>query len=212
MTQSTSAGRMYTIDASAVRLSIAEDIAQIRPLDELEANDRERAAAWVASGAEIWRVQKPATPPLHLIAYFVVVDGDFVLLGDHRKSGRWLPGGGHVEPGESPHETVRRECLEEFGFGATFLSDRPFFVSFVDTVGSTAGHTDACLWYALQGDRSGRIDLDSGEYIDARWFSLHELGEVDTDPAMLRALRKFTRLHGMPNVLPTSAQSMSASA
>src|SRR5438046_2755811 len=48
------------------------------------------------------------------VAVFVVHDGA-VLLHRHRKLGRWLPPGGHVEPDELPDEAAVRETLEETG-------------------------------------------------------------------------------------------------
>jgi 8-oxo-dGTP pyrophosphatase MutT (NUDIX family) len=44
-----------------------------------------------------------------------VVCGGRVLLHWHRKLGRWLPPGGHIEAGELPDEAARRETLEETG-------------------------------------------------------------------------------------------------
>ena len=48
------------------------------------------------------------------VAVFVVHDGA-VLLHRHRKLGRWLPPGGHVEPDELPDEAAIRETFEETG-------------------------------------------------------------------------------------------------
>lgn len=39
-----------------------------------------------------------------------------VLLIKHPKLGKWLPAGGHMEPGELPHETALREAFEETGY------------------------------------------------------------------------------------------------
>jgi 8-oxo-dGTP pyrophosphatase MutT (NUDIX family) len=48
------------------------------------------------------------------VAVFVVHRGQ-VLLHWHRRLGRWLPPGGHVDPGELPDEAAVRETLEETG-------------------------------------------------------------------------------------------------
>jgi 8-oxo-dGTP pyrophosphatase MutT (NUDIX family) len=48
------------------------------------------------------------------VAVFVVHDGR-VLLHYHKKLGRWLPPGGHIEPDELPDEAAVREVWEETG-------------------------------------------------------------------------------------------------
>ena len=61
------------------------------------------------------------------VAVFVVWRGA-VLLHEHPKLGRWLPCGGHVEPGELPDEAALREVLEESGVPIELLSDPPVMV------------------------------------------------------------------------------------
>ncbi|HEV2526909.1 MAG TPA: NUDIX domain-containing protein [Thermomicrobiales bacterium] len=48
------------------------------------------------------------------VAVFVIAQGR-VLLQWHRKLSRWLPPGGHIEPGELPDDAAVREVLEETG-------------------------------------------------------------------------------------------------
>ena len=49
-----------------------------------------------------------------VVAVYIVKD-DKVLLHFHKKSGRWLPPGGHVEENELPDEAAIREVMEEVG-------------------------------------------------------------------------------------------------
>lgn len=44
---------------------------------------------------------------------FVIDSRKRALLLWHKRLGRWMPPGGHVEPDETPEETARRECKEE---------------------------------------------------------------------------------------------------
>jgi hypothetical protein len=61
----------------------------IRPHDDQEAADQEDIRSWIASGAPLYRVQPPATPPRHLAVYFALLDeaDRSVMLVDHVKAG-----------------------------------------------------------------------------------------------------------------------------
>lgn len=183
--------------ADAVRLTIRADIASIRPWDACERDHQAAALRWIDSGAGIYRVSKPADPPMHLVAYFAVVDDGHVLLVDHRNARLWLPSGGHVEPNEHPLVTVRREAQEELAIEADFLAERPIMISVSETVGLTAGHTDVSLWYALRGNRAVEIDYDEQEFLGVKWFGLSELPLGRTDPHMSRFAQKLRSISDM---------------
>jgi 8-oxo-dGTP diphosphatase len=69
---------------------------------------------------DIYRRQKPATPAKHLVSYAVLIDPHdmAMFLVDHRRAGLCLPPGGHVEQGEDPADTGRREVMEELSIRA----------------------------------------------------------------------------------------------
>jgi hypothetical protein len=78
------------------RSHLAETVRQIAPLDELEERHQLDTLAWIASGEELYRYEKPDMPPTHLVAYVALVDLDAsaLLLVDHRNcpamvTGRW---------------------------------------------------------------------------------------------------------------------------
>jgi 8-oxo-dGTP diphosphatase len=173
---------------------ISTEIAGIEPGDDIEAAHRLDALTWIESGAEIFRLAKPATPPKHLVAYFVPTDGCRLLLGSHVKSGLWLPPGGHVEPGEHPRDAARRECREELGIEAEFLRDMPIFITITRTVGpEVSRHTDVSLWYALRAERGQEFDYDRREFSDMRWWAPEDIPE-NTDPHMHRFAAKLASL------------------
>jgi 8-oxo-dGTP diphosphatase len=183
------------------RLAAEAALLAIRPWDAVEGAHRADALAWVRSGDGIWRVEKPATPPKHLVAYFVLVDvsgGGRCLLVDHRNARLWLPTGGHVEPDEDPAATVRREAREEIGVVPPLfdgLSSNPLFVTQTTTVGNDAGHVDVSLWYVCRADAGEPIDPDPGEFRATRWWSLAELPTADPagfDPHLPRFVAKLT--------------------
>lgn len=45
------------------------------------------------------------------------------MLVHHKRLGAWVPPGGHIEPGELPHQTAIRETLEETGIAVDVLSE-----------------------------------------------------------------------------------------
>ena len=178
-------------EGAGIRECLTADLLSMTPYDDKEARQVSETLAWILSGAELFRVQKPAIPPKHLISYFVVVDGDHLLLVDHKNSGLWLPPGGHVDPGEHPRNTVVREAVEELGMAAEFAGPEPEMLTVVETVGRTAGHTDVCLWYAIIGDRRTSLDFCREEFNGIRWFHRNELPKTRVEPDLTRFVRKF---------------------
>ena len=175
-----------------MRAQIRQEVSDIGPLDELEAETIAEVLAWIDSDAELCRIEKPATPNMHLVSYFPIVDGEYLLLVDHINAEKWLPTGGHVEPNEHPRATALRECYEELKIRGDFLLDEPVLVTSTKTVGRTAGHTDVSLWYALKGDRSRPLEIDRTEFREARWFHKESL-PTNTDPHLSRFVKKLFR-------------------
>ncbi len=174
-----------------MRVAIREEVDLIQPLDGLERETKIDVLAWIDSGAELCRREKPATPPKHLISYFAVVDGDHILLVDHINAELWLPTGGHVDPGEHPRDTALREAREELSLDGKFLKEGPVFITITETVGKTAGHTDVSLWYVLRGDRNSSLVFDTSEFHDAQWFHKDDVPLDRTDKHMSRFLQKL---------------------
>ncbi|MBB5917332.1 8-oxo-dGTP pyrophosphatase MutT (NUDIX family) [Nocardia transvalensis] len=173
---------------------VAEIVAGIEPVDELERRHIDRVSAWLSGTDDIYRRVPPDTPPQHLVSYVVLVDPDGrgVYLGRHLKSGLDLPMGGHVEPGEHPSDAARREAFEELGLDAEFTvaGDRPLMVTVTTTVGAHP-HVDVSLWHVVRGDRSRDYPLDPAEFAYGRWWDLDPYGLPATDPHLPRFLRKL---------------------
>lgn len=171
-------------------------VKRIVPYDDLERTQIEGALEWIQSGAAIFRTAKPDVPKQHLVSYFIIFDESeaAILLVDHKNARLWLPTGGHVEPGEHPTETVRRECVEELGVEADFWSEQPVFLTSTKTVGLTAGHTDVSLWYVLKGKRTQCYAFDAKEFHEIQWFPVDRIPYGRSDPHMRRFIGKLTAL------------------
>ena len=173
---------------------VAAELASIIPIDDIEREHFADATTWIASGAQLYRLEKPATPPKHLVSYFAVIDGHHILLVDHKNAQLWLPSGGHVEPDEDPRNTVVRELKEELGL----IIDRnsvgaPVMVTVSSTVGLTSGHTDVCLWYVVRVSRKSRITFDQEEFRAIQWFAFNDVPLQTSDPHLGRFLAKLQR-------------------
>ena len=175
-----------------MRARIAEVIAAIEPLDEIERDHRDSTLEWIRSGAPIFRTRKPDVPLKHLVSYFALIDDrrGKILLVDHKLAGLWLPSGGHVEPDEDPHTTVVRELSEELNLTAEFIHEGPLFITATRTLGE-GPHTDVSLWYSLRGDSSRAIEFDRGEFHGVQWFGFDEILFARSDPHMHRFVKKL---------------------
>ncbi|MFE6508503.1 NUDIX hydrolase [Nocardioides sp. NPDC057767] len=183
---------------------IAIMVDSIEPLDAVESGHIADASAWLHATDDVFRRSTaPTEPAKHLVSYFLLVDpvSGHVLLGDHRKSGLWLPSGGHVEPGENPAETVRRECVGELGVEAAFhpaLGPRPLLVTITNTRPDRPDvHTDVSLWFVLAHDRNQPLRPDEREYAAVRWWAPSDVRAADPaafDPHMGRMLDKLETL------------------
>ena len=177
---------------------ILAQVSSIIPFDDVEQAHRDDALDWLAATDDVFRRVPPRIPPKQLVSYFVLqdpVDGS-VLLVDHRKAGLWLPTGGHVDPGEDPVETVKREAREELGIDAVFASDppQPSFITVTETNGPAEHrHTDVSLWFLLAGSRGQSLIPDMREFVSVRWWTPAEISAADAacfDPHLGRFLTK----------------------
>ena len=152
------------VTADPARLIVHDLVAGIAPYDGREAQHQRQILDWIASGTQIFRLAKPATPDQHLAVYAALVDdqSQSVLYVHHSKAHAYLMPGGHVDDGEDPRRTVVRELAEELGYTPPFHSaseDEPFFASVCRTRGENS-HTDVTLWFAFAASRSAPITPD----------------------------------------------------
>jgi 8-oxo-dGTP diphosphatase len=173
--------------------SFLKELFSIHPFDSAEEADIHRAQMLALSGTPLCRTVAPNQPNPHLVSCFPVVDSkaDAILLGKHRKSGLWLPPGGHVETGEHPKQTAQRECLDELRQNAEFLFPTPVFFTITTTVGHLP-HEDMSFWYVLTGNAHTVPDFDTSEWISMRWFPHGTLPTIGTDPNLGRFMAKIS--------------------
>lgn len=121
----------------------------------------------------------------HVTASAIVVGPRGLLLHVHRRLGRWLQPGGHIDPGEDPPAAALRETREETGVAAAHPEDGPLLVH-VDAH-PALDHLHLDLRYLLEaGDEEPHPE--PGESRQVRWFTWEEADEV-ADESLAGALR-----------------------
>lgn len=161
-----------------------------RPRDKEEEASIDFVRSWAESGAPMYRTQKPATPPIHLVAYCVLLDPErrHIWLGEHRASKLWLPPGGHTDPGEHPQTTACRELKEELKIEADLFIQNPFFLTITEP---ELGHTDVSFWYIARHSPFFLLQPDPEEFSNASWFPIDEIPYSSTDRHMARFMYKL---------------------
>jgi 8-oxo-dGTP diphosphatase len=179
-------------DSQIARQQVYQTIMEIAPFDALEQEHHAEALAWIDSGQPIFRLERPAIPPQHLVSYVLLVSENAVLLVNHRRSGLWLPTGGHVEPDEAPQVTAQRELEEELGLLLPLEQFKVRFITVTQTVGQER-HTDVSLWYILSVARGIVLKPCTEEFTDVQWFAFDQVPTA-TDPHLERCLAKWQAL------------------
>jgi 8-oxo-dGTP pyrophosphatase MutT (NUDIX family) len=143
-----------------------------------------------------------ATLPAHVTASAVVLDPrrQVVLLHLHRRLGRWLQPGGHIELAERPEDAAVRETLEETAVAVCHPAAGPVIVHLDEHPGPD-GHIHLDLRYLLLADSTAPT-LGTGETAgegpgaSLRWTGLSEVRDM-TDPSLARAVDAVrSRLRG----------------
>lgn len=136
-------------------------------------------------------------------AYIVRMDDSEprILLHMHKKLGRLLPVGGHIELNESPWKAIAHELLEESGYTLSNLkilqpkqrikslynvNIHPYPVV-MNTHNITADHFHSDTSYAFVADGESQVKAGDGESSDLRWLTRSELNQLQEPDIFLDA-------------------------
>lgn len=133
------------------------------------------------------------------VSVFVVFEAK-VLLVDHKKLGKWLPLGGHIDIGEAPEQAAHREAAEESGLEIKLWGERPpqtfpgtkllTAPTYLDVHDIHGDHRHIGMIYFATA-ATGDVRLASGEHNNIRWFTATELD--DPKWAVPEAIRFYGR-------------------
>jgi 8-oxo-dGTP pyrophosphatase MutT (NUDIX family) len=150
----------------------------------------------------------------HYVATSYVYDQqrDSFLLILHKKLGKWLPPGGHLDDGELPHQGALRELLEETGLQGTIVGLLP--TPDVDTPSTPQLYTPFCVLaetipansneeehihidfiYVVEIDSTEPLFLLASEVDGARWISSEEIADLETFENVQQVCRAISALN-----------------
>jgi 8-oxo-dGTP pyrophosphatase MutT (NUDIX family) len=128
-----------------------------------------------------------------IVAY--IVHKNKVLLIHHKKLGRWLPLGGHIELDENPDQALFREIKEECGLSEKDLivnDTRPKIESkgieflltpqYMDIHKIDQDHKHIGIVYFIKS-KNDEVHL-SEEHDAIRWLSFEDIRNIETSPAI----------------------------
>ena len=143
------------------------------------------------------KLTRDENPVSHFCAYFLPYNPATkeVLFGHHKKAGKWLSPGGHVDKDESLFETLNREIEEELGV-KSFFKERP--IPSLLTITPIDRDPRQCrkhfdVWHFMETDGKD-FNVDMSEYHKVKWLSIPEARRITTDAANQTAL-DFLYLH-----------------
>jgi len=151
--------------------------------------DPREAEALTRFEYELRRLQQPFdrdADPVHVTASSIVIGSRGTVLHRHRRLGRWLQPGGHVDSGEAPEAAALREGREETGLMLEHPPAGPLLLH-VDVHPASLGHTHLDLRYLVLGPDDDPAPAP-GESQDVAWFEW-DAAEALADDALLGALR-----------------------
>ncbi len=131
------------------------------------------------------------------VSIFIVHEAH-VLLIHHRKLGKWLPIGGHIELDEDPETAAHREACEESGLEIELVGARPpvsedgtralIAPRFLDIHRISATHQHIGMIYFAR-PLSGETTLAPLEHHAIRWCDLAQLDALE--PPLSGAIRWY---------------------
>ena len=135
----------------------------------------------------------------HEVVAGLIVQARTILLGRRSATRRFYPDvwdvfGGHVEPGEQPHQTLVRELQEELGITPTqwtFLET--FRLSLAPHDNGRSDELTVHL-YLVTGWTGTPANRQPEEHSAIGWFSLEEAGQLDlADPGYATLFSRYLR-------------------
>lgn len=173
--------------------SLLDELQHYAPADALERDHHAALIDLLTRGDDVFT--RDHFDPGHVTASCYVIDAQArLLLHRHRRLGRWLQMGGHLEADELPSRAALREAEEESGLNSLALVvDRIFDID-VHPIPAAKGephHRHFDVRYLARTATPERIALDPEESEDLAWTDLARAAELLDEEAGWRVIRKI---------------------
>jgi len=176
--------------------SLLAELRAYEPFDATEAEDRQALIELVGRGDAVF--SRDHFVPGHVTASCYIVDGaGRLLLHHHRRLGRWLQMGGHVEAGELPAQAALREAREESGLDDLQLVVAGIFDLDVHRIPAGRGepeHRHFDVRYLARTAAPERVAIDVAESNDIAWIDLGRAADLLNEECGRRVIRKIRSL------------------
>jgi 8-oxo-dGTP pyrophosphatase MutT (NUDIX family) len=179
---------------SGSRAALLEELRAYTAADAREAQMQRCMIAFVASHDDACARTLTAG---HVTASAWIVDPSRTraLLTQHRKLGKWLQLGGHLEGDADVRAAALREAQEESGLRSLRFASGKIYdldVHAIPARGTEPAHDHHDVRFAFEADPDEPL-IVSGESRRLAWVALDELGRYGVDESVVRLARK-TRL------------------
>lgn len=159
---------------------------------------------------------------------FVIDSRKRVLLLWHKRLGRWMPPGGHIDENETPEEAAKRECKEETNLDVEIIGGntddlfamnpdegrmlkQPFALLLENIPASRERNEPAhqhmdFLYLARPLDEAQVLTLAEEEARELRWFTREEVEKLDEETEIFSNVKAYI-LHELnpENMIKSSA-------
>ncbi|HEU4522119.1 MAG TPA: NUDIX domain-containing protein [Thermoanaerobaculia bacterium] len=172
--------------------ALLQELERYEPADEAERVHRRELIELLSTSADPFS-RDDFTPGHVTASAFIVDDAARLLLHHHRRLGRWLQMGGHVEPGETPAGAALREGMEESGLrDLRLIGLIDLDVHVIPEGRGEPAHRHFDVRYLARTEAPASIAIDAAESVELKWTGLEEAASLMGSAESLRVIRKIT--------------------